>query len=75
MKLFKKLRVVGQEQPKTEGKLPMAMELNSKFIYQSGADCMKIWKRYGYVPPSEYRTDYEFGKNREKDLQVEKGNG
>jgi hypothetical protein len=73
MKLFKKLRVVEQEQPKQQRSLPMATDLHSKFIYQSGADCMKIWKRYNFVPPTEYRTDYEFGKNREKDLQVEKG--
>lgn len=66
----KKLQVVKESQTKKERKLPMALESNSKFIYQSGADCVKIWKRYGYVPPSEYRTDYEFGKNREKDLQV-----
>ena len=72
MKLFKKLRVVETEQVNQERSLPMAMDLNSKFIYQSGADCMKIWKRYGFVPPTEYRTDFEFGKNREKDLQVEK---
>jgi hypothetical protein len=68
----KKLQVVKneKEQPKKERKPVMATDTNSKFIYQSGADCVKIWKRYGYVPPSEHRTDYEFGKNREKDLQV-----
>lgn len=30
-----------------------------------GADVMSTWKRHGFVPPTEYRTDYRFGVNRE----------
>lgn len=43
-------------------KLPLAIDKNSKFVYQGGADVQKIWRKYGWIPPSEYRTDYEFGK-------------
>jgi hypothetical protein len=46
------------------------LELNSKFIYQSGSDCQKVWRRYGWIPPTEYRTDYEFAKTHNKDQQV-----
>jgi hypothetical protein len=44
--------------------------LDAKFIYQSGADCQKVWRRYGWIPPTEYRTDYEFSKTHNKDQQV-----
>jgi hypothetical protein len=30
-----------------------------------GADVMATWRRYGYRPPTEYRTDYRFGLTRE----------
>lgn len=35
------------------------------FVYMKGADVQRTWRRYGWQPPSEYRTDYEFKKNRE----------
>jgi len=31
-----------------------------------GADVLKTWKRFGFVPPSEYRNDYRFKINREQ---------
>lgn len=40
----------------------LAVELNSTFVYQSGADVQKTWRKYGWTPPTEYRTDFEFGK-------------
>jgi hypothetical protein len=43
----------------------MAVDKESKFIYTNGSDVMKTFKRYGFVPPSEYRNDYLFKKNRE----------
>jgi hypothetical protein len=46
-------------------KPPLAIERGSKFVYSNGSDVMKTFKRYGFVPPSEYRTDYFFKKNRE----------
>ena len=35
------------------------------FVYLKGADVAQTWRRYGWTPPSEYRNDYEFKKNRE----------
>jgi len=35
------------------------------FVYMKGSDVQKTWRRYGWVPPSEHRDDYEFKKNRE----------
>ena len=51
-----------QELEKPKKELPMLIDKDSKFIYQGGADVQKVWKKYGWIPPSEYRTDYEFGK-------------
>jgi len=64
MRLFKrKLNVVGSK-PK-ERRQDMATDINSKFVYTGGADVMKTFKRYGFVPPTEYRDDYLFKINRE----------
>lgn len=35
------------------------------FVFTKGADVMRTWKRYGFVPPTEYRNDYQFKINRE----------
>jgi hypothetical protein len=51
-----------KQEPK---KLPMAIDRESKFVWTSGSDVMKTFKKYGFVPPSEYRNDYLFKKNRE----------
>ena len=51
-----------KELKKPKAELPMLIDKNSKFIYQGGADVQKVWRKYGWIPPSEYRTDYEFGK-------------
>lgn len=32
--------------------------------WTTGADVMMTFKRFGFVPPTEYRTDYLFGTNR-----------
>jgi len=34
-------------------------------VWTHGADVMATWKRYGFIPPTEYRTDYRFKINRE----------
>lgn len=60
MRKFKAVENVEQKR-----KPPLALDKNSKFVYKRGADVMKIWKSYGFVPPSEYRNDYLFKKNRE----------
>ena len=62
MKKF--FKIVQQAIEKSEPKAPMALDKDSKFVYQSGADVQKTWRKYGWTPPSEYRNDYEFGKNR-----------
>lgn len=51
-----------REEPK---KLPLATDRDSKFVWTTGSDVMKTFKKYGFVPPSEYRNDYLFKKNRE----------
>ena len=59
------LRAVDQV-PKAKAKNPpLAVDINSKFVYSNGSDVMKTFKRYGFVPPSEVRNDYLFKKNRE----------
>jgi len=64
MKLFKRKFDVVADVPK-EKRLPMMIDTNSKFVYASGSDVMKTFKRFGFVPPSEYRDDYLFKTNRE----------
>lgn len=48
--------------------LPMMGDRHSKFVWTSGADVAKIWRRHGWTPPSEYRSDYLFAKNREGEV-------
>jgi hypothetical protein len=55
-----------QKQEKLKEPLPLATDRNSKFIYASGSNVMGTWKKYGFIPPTEYRDDYMFGKNREE---------
>jgi hypothetical protein len=53
-----------QEKPK-EVKSSMAIDRDSKFVWTMGADVMKTFKRFGFVPPTEYRDDFLFKINRE----------
>ena len=62
-KTLRRLRAV-EEKPQ-EVKPSMAVERNSKFVWTRGADVMKTFKRYGFVPPTEYRDDFLFKMNRE----------
>ena len=63
LNILRKVKLV-EEQPK-EKKKPMMLDKNSKFVYTKGSDVMKFFKRFGFVPPTEYRDDYLFKKNRE----------
>lgn len=54
-----------EKKKKVQKPAPMAIDTNSTFVYQTGSDVQKTWRKYGWVPPTEYRDDYEFGKNRE----------
>jgi hypothetical protein len=63
---MRKFKTVESVEPvKKEVKLPLALDKGSRFVYKRGADVMKVWKNHGFVPPSEYRDDYLFKKNRE----------
>ena len=64
MSILRKLRSITTPKPKKPA--PMATDTNSTFVYQSGADVQKTWRKYGWTPPTEYRTDFEFGKHRDK---------
>lgn len=35
------------------------------FKYTPGGNVQSVWRKYGWVPPSEYRNDYLFKQNRE----------
>ena len=63
LNILRKVKLV-EEQPVVK-KSPMALDKNSKFVYTKGADVMKTFKRFGFVPPSEYRDDFLFKVNRE----------
>lgn len=65
MSMFRKFRAVEAVAKPVEKKLPLALDANSKFVYRGGADVLKVWRNYGFIPPSEYRDDYLFKKNRE----------
>lgn len=41
-------------------------DIHSNFIWTSGSDVQKVWRKYGWIPPSEYRKDFLFSKNRGK---------
>ena len=64
MKPFNRKFNVVEPRPK-ERKQAMAIDTNSKFVYTGGSDVLKTFKRYGFVPPTEYRDDYLFKINRD----------
>ena len=39
----------------------------STFVWTAGADVQKVWRKYGWTPPSETRQDFLFPKNRGAD--------
>jgi len=39
--------------------------MDKSFKYKPGGNVQAIWRKYGWVPPSEYRDDYLFKQNRE----------
>ena len=43
----------------------LAIDTDSTFVYQTGSDVQRTWRKFGWTPPTEYRSDYEFAKNRD----------
>lgn len=41
-----------------------ALDPKGGFVYKSGSDVIATFKKLGWKPPTEYRTDYEFGKEK-----------
>ena len=35
------------------------------FRWTAGSDVQKVWRKHGWIPPTEYRNDYLFKLNRE----------
>jgi hypothetical protein len=60
--ILRKYQIV--EEPKKKP-ISLAIDSGSKFVYSKGSDVMKTFKRNGFIPPSEYRDDFLFKKNRE----------
>jgi hypothetical protein len=61
MKLLKYFR---KPQPSNPEIRKLAIAKDSQFTYKSGSDVVSTWKKTGWVPPSEYRTDFLFGGNK-----------
>jgi hypothetical protein len=59
--------MIDNKQPARPGTL-----FDPSFVYMKGADVQRTWRRYGWTPPSDYRDDYEFKKNRQGANQEEK---
>jgi hypothetical protein len=61
-----RFKVVGKEKlvvPDVEQEYHINPLDNFKWV--AGADVQKVWRKQGWVPPTEYREDYLFKKNRE----------
>ena len=43
----------------------MLTDRNSTFKYTPGGNVQATWRKYGWVPPSEYREDYLFKIHRD----------
>lgn len=55
----RKFELVEVKQPQEEYVTPWGK------VWTRGADVLTTWRRYGFVPPSEYRNDFLFKINRE----------
>jgi hypothetical protein len=60
-----KLVGIRNESKKKRPVSSLAIDTDSTFVYQTGADVQKTWRKFGWTPPTEYRSDYEFAKNRD----------
>ena len=67
MSLIKQIRILSRQEskPEREDKPSLAIDKNSSFVYRGGSDVLTTWKKTGWIPPSETRTDFLFKKNRD----------
>ena len=61
-----KLAGIRSEVKKKRPASPLAIDTDSTFVYKTGADVQQTWRKFGWTPPTEYRSDYEFSKNRDE---------
>lgn len=64
-----KFKVVGKERmvvPDVEQNYHIDPLDNFKWV--AGSDVQKLWRKHGWIPPSEHRDDYLFKRNREAKL-------
>lgn len=47
-------------------KLPSVFDDEFKYVKAMDTDISRTWRKMGWLPPSEYRTDYLFATNREE---------
>jgi hypothetical protein len=61
-----KFKVVGKENLIVPDVYQGEQRMNplDNFKWASGANVQAVWRKYGWTPPSEYRDDYLFGRNR-----------
>jgi hypothetical protein len=61
-----KFKVVGKENLIVPDVYQGEQRMNplDNFKWTSGANVQAVWRKYGWTPPSEYRDDYLFGRNR-----------
>jgi hypothetical protein len=61
-----KFKVVGKERLIVPDVYQGERRMNplDNFKWTSGANVQAVWRRHGWTPPSEYREDYLFPRNR-----------
>jgi len=52
----------------TKRKIPTAKVFDPNFVYVDAehTDLRNTWRKLGWTPPTEYRTDYNFGKQEKR---------
>lgn len=38
------------------------------FVFKKGSNVQQTWRKHGWTPPTEYRNDYDFKKNRDEGI-------
>ena len=62
-----KFKVVGEENLIAPDVYQGVRHVNplDNFEWTSGANVQAVWRRNGWIPPSEHREDYFFARNRQ----------